>query len=177
MSTEGTFEFLRDGDRVMHRCEQRGRVATMQADGSKVESAPTVLQVSDGVWQFSATEEAGQLVVYRFNADRTLSGDVDALVMALSAQFDMTLESDAEFDGAACYVVEATPRSEAPIARQVLYFRQDCGINVRMLSYGADDSILTSSELLDVEVDVELDPKRFYYVVPNEARLVDLAGR
>jgi outer membrane lipoprotein-sorting protein len=175
MHTNGTYEWVRkDGDITLYRMESMTKTLTEVA-GQKTETKSESLAVCDGTYVYTLVDTDGTKMATKIKQPPALPGET----VNNDAEWDMRLLPDEKVDGAACWVVEMTPKPGTPSAaagggKTVNWFRQDNGWLVKMISYSPDGKPMYTTEYKDLEVDGQIDPSRFTFSLPPGVSLTEM---
>lgn len=173
----GKIEVLRKDDKTLLRQE-----TTMTMSGAP--NAPEgmtmeMLMVSDGEIAQTLMEQMGQKIVRKMRADQAGShGTPMDVLESLKKTHVLTVADDAEVEKEKCWVVNAVPKQPQPNAptKMIHYFRQKDGAMVKMDGFNKDGKAIMKMTMTDIKTNVDIDPKRFEFEVPEGAMVQDMTN-
>ena len=173
-----TIEYLRQGDKMLSRLDGEMKNSYKMGDNEQSMTIPT-MTISDGEIEHTLMEREGQKMCVKTKAQaNSVTGE--AMFKFLREHYDLSLASDEEIDGDKCWVVEAKPKATArpgEPAKTCYYFRQKDGATVRIVAYDADGKPAMTTNFTDIKLNVDLDPKRFEFKLPEGVREMDMTNR
>jgi outer membrane lipoprotein-sorting protein len=174
MTSEGTFEQTRQGDKVMMRQEGTAHT-TMKMAGNETKNETKSLFVSDGTTAWSLTDTDGQ----KFCTKTKIPSETDAFE-TMRKDFTGKVLPDEKVDGADCYVLEYTPKAAADAGaapgtatRYVYYYRKDCGLAVKTVLFTADGKPMMTTTLSDIKLGGKVDESHFKFEPPAGVQVMD----
>ncbi len=176
--TEGTYEIVNRGMQSPFRSDMRMK-ETLYAPGGKTQSRETsVLTVSDGgKYVYVLQDEGGKKAAQKMLMDPkwALFGD-RRFLSVLANDFDLSLGKDDSVDGAATWVIEATPKDpkRAGLLRTDHYFRKDTGLWVKAVSKQQDGKALMTTHVSDIKLNVDIPSERFEFKPPPGVTVTDM---
>ncbi len=175
--SSGSWEWLREGDKVFFRSETKMQTAT-KFSGQEQRSESTATSVSDGEHMYTLSDTDGQKMCTKMkqNSGEAIPWNENPLE-ALKKDYNLKLLPDEAVGGADCYVIEARPKDEASAAmapRTVYWFRKSDAIMPRMVSYSPDGKPSMTMEVTDVEVNPTLDKASFTFTPPPGVQVVEM---
>ncbi|HKQ48693.1 MAG TPA: outer membrane lipoprotein-sorting protein [Phycisphaerae bacterium] len=172
-------QFVRQGDQMFARIEVTSN--TTQRFGGQEQKIPsTMLSVSDGQYQYTYSESAGQKSAFRQKLDPAKQVnvfDTHKMFADLEKTFAIKVLPDATVDGRSCFVLEMTPKDPAAISgisKTVSYFDKGDGIIRKSDTYDQDGKATTTSTTTDVKVDAAIPPDRFKFKAPEGVTIQDM---
>lgn len=176
--TEGTYEIVNRGVQSPFRSDMKMK-ETLYAPGGKTQSRETsVLTVSDGgKYVYVLQDEGGRKAAQKMLMDPkwALFGD-KRFLSVLAKDFDLSLGKDDMVDGAATWVIEATPKDpkRANLLRTDHYFRKDNGLWVKAVSKQQDGKALMTTRVTDIKLNGDIPPERFEFKPPAGVTVTDM---
>lgn len=172
----GTHESLRQGDKVLARIETM-RQSLKRTEDDKLPPATPSLTILDGEYTYTLRTVDGKPRVTKTSYDAAQAGDPGELLARLAKDFQMSVEPDEKLDEQPMWVFEAERQAEfipAGFAKRIrLWFDQRSGVLVKMVIYDVEGTSIRTMRLTEIELDVDLSPKRFEFVAPPNAEVVD----
>jgi outer membrane lipoprotein-sorting protein len=175
---EGTYEFLRKGDGVLFREEMKSSM-DLDAGGQKITFKFATLIICDGESTYELSERVGMKTAIKRKPDPMSGADLAAFLEALRTRNSLKLLDDAVVDGRDAYVIEATPKHARPgrANETVVYsFSKEHGFLLKQEARNKDGQVLQTKSFVDLEFDVDIDPKRFEFKAPEGVVVQDLTG-
>lgn len=185
---EGTFEFLRQGGKLMSRKELKGTLSQKMGEQEMVMHQQAQLIV-DGQYAYayseSVTEIMGnkmptQRMASKSEIDGQTSGDPKEMFAELTKDHDLKLLPEESIDSHKVYVIQASPRTKnpaSPTGDLLLYFDQDGGFIRKMVVQDNAGKPMHTVTYRDVKLDVDLDPARFVFKAPEGVEVIDQTSR
>jgi outer membrane lipoprotein-sorting protein len=177
---QGTFEFLRKGDKWLCRGESRTKSTTVM-QGQEQKSDSTVLMICDGEYMYTLTETDGQksAMKNRIGTEQFTMLTDKAYFDALHKDHNLKLLPDETVDGKATWVIEATSKEAktAPagtMITMITYFDKDNGLGIKMLGKDAAGKTLMTSTTTDVKINPTLADDRFVFKAPAGVQVIDI---
>lgn len=173
----GTVEWKRDGDKQKFRTEMKG-TTTQNMGGTENKMDVSVLMVCDGEFLYTVSEQMGQKMATKQKPDTAMTGDPKKLFEKIHGDNDLKLLPDEKVDGTACYVLEVNPKSKepSPVAKSVMYFAKDSGINIKNVGKDKDGKDVFTNTSTDVKVNVDVSNDRFVFKAPEGVQVMDMTG-
>jgi outer membrane lipoprotein-sorting protein len=184
---QGTYEFLRQGDKLLARTEMRSTM-TQRVGEQEMSSQQQVLVVVDGQWahtyaettvEFGGTQMPPQRMATKRNISGEASPDPRQMLADLHKDHSVTLLPEDAGAGQKLYVLEARPKHAVPgnpIAKMVHYFDQDSGCMAKLVMLDERDKPIQTITYSDYKFDVDIKPERFVFVAPPGVQVVDQTG-
>lgn len=173
----GTYEFLKQGDKLLSRLEIRSTLVQKQGtEERKIEQSMT--SISDGDIAHTISEMGAEKTVIKTKVEPRQSGDPQRVFEFLARDSGLRLMPEDTLDGRKLYVIEVTPRRTAPLQpiKQLLSFDQESGFLMRIVGLGADDTPQASMTYKDVKIDAHIDPDHFKFQAPEGVEIIDETG-
>jgi len=177
-SGSGTGEDMRQGDKLLARLELNN-VMTRKMGEQETKMEQPMTTVIDGEAAYTLTEMMGQKMAIKSDIDPQMSGDPEALFRNLHKDHDLKLMPEQTVNDAKVFVIEVNPKegSSGQSFRQVYSFDQKSGCMVKMEAYsGAGEKPAMTMTYSDIKLDVQIDPKRFKFELPEGVTLMDQTG-
>lgn len=173
----GTVEWKRDGDKQMFRTEMKG-TTTQSMGGTDNKMEVSVLMISDGNFLYTLSEQMGQKMATKQKPDTAMTGDPQKLFEKIRADNDVKVLPDEKVDGASTIVLEVTPKDSAdgPVAKSVMYFAKDTGINVKVVGKDKEGKEVFTNTSTDIKVNTEIPKDRFVFTAPEGVQVMDMTG-
>lgn len=182
METEGkgTYEELREGEKIMFRSELTNEIKA-EIHGRRNQGTQKVLTISDGRFGYVLTLGPGD----RKQAVKTLAPKASQALLAdgafferLRTKYQATVLQDEEVDGKEVWVVEARPTAPGPgePAKITHYILKDCAIRVRTTGHDAQGRRVQFTGLSEIKLNAEIDLRRFIFEVPRGVEMIDMTG-
>jgi outer membrane lipoprotein-sorting protein len=172
-NSEGTYEFVRDGDKAMMRMESKDSGETKFGDQVQ-KSESTSLSVNDGEYMYTYSVVNGQKSAMKMKSQ----ADWDANPFAtMREHYDFKLTGEDKHEGAAVWVIEVTPKAGGDMAaggKMVQWYRQDCGFPVKTIAYDQTGKPMTTNIYTDVELNASIPPDRFVFKAPEGVEVMDM---
>lgn len=160
MTGQGQVIAARQDNKLFQRSEQK-LVQSMKVGDQDMNQDITQTMVSDGEWTYtiSDTSMGKQCNKFKNPADEPMP------FQELRASYDLTLLPEETIDGAACYVIQATPKANTPQASMqskiVLSFRKDSGFSARTAMFGADGKQQLETKFTDIVLNKDIPMDQF----------------
>jgi len=132
--------------------------------------------VMDGQVQYVLEESMGRKQARKEKIDPQMSGAPELVFADLEKDgHTFKLLPEEKVGDADCYVIEATPKSPDTEGhtRLVLSFDKAHGIVLRTQAYRGGPEPMATVTMKNVKVDVDIDPKRFKFELPEGVELMD----
>jgi len=174
----GTFEFLRDGERILSRQETRSQMKLAVGEQNLTFEFASLI-ICDGKYTYELSERLGKKTARKTRPDPLRPADVKTLLETLKNTEKLKLLDEQTVGGQKACVVEAAPKTESagrPYKTIVYYFSQDHGVLLRQEARDAQGKVIRSTEFSDFEYDVKLDPDDFRFKAPEGVTVQDLTG-
>jgi outer membrane lipoprotein-sorting protein len=173
--SEGTYAFLRQGDKILARTELKSTMIQKAGD-KETKTEQKVTHVIDGEFAYTLSELDGQKMAVKAKIEPQTVGDPKAVFENLRKKSELKLLPEETVEGRKVYVIEATPKEKTPggSPRETYAFDQESGFLVRQIGFGPDDKPMTTQTFSDLKLDVKLEPdsvKKF--AVPEGVELID----
>ena len=179
----GTYEMLRDGDKVKFRMETSldtaVRIKGSESD-MKVPSGATTV-IDDGEYIYSLQSPMGKPNASREKsqgaAKRELAtSDRKSMFETLARENELKVVTDDRVSGVDCYRIEATakgPRSAGQASKSVYAFAKDSGMLMQVRNYDDKGEDIGHETYSDVKINEKLDPQRFVFKAPEGVTVKD----
>lgn len=174
----GTVEWKRDGEKTKFRTEMKG-TTIQNMGGTENKMDVSVLMVSDGDALYTLSEQMGQKMATKQKPDTAMTGDPKKLFEKIKADNEVKVLPEEKVDGAAAVVLEVTPKSadQSPIAKSVMYFAKDTGINVKVVGKDKDGKEVFTNSVSDVKTSVDIAADRFVFKAPEGVQVMDMTAQ
>lgn len=181
MDETGTFEWRKEGDKLMGRREGARKMVQKMGD-NEVKTDQSTLWIADGEFEYDFSDLLGQKLVLKRNADpgNQSFGNPRHFFEALKKTHDLSRGEDAEVNGRKVIVIVAAAKKDEggqipagmPV-RDEFSFDAEIGVLLKSVSYGADKEEISVVTHTDVKIDADIDPKRFKFEAPEGAEIID----
>lgn len=177
---EGTNEMLRKGDKILSRMELKNNMVQKVGD-QEMKMSSEVITIIDGDFAYTLQiqNRMDQQIktAFKTNIDPQMSGDPKLMFEQLAKDNELELAPEETVDGRKVFVIVATPKQKlnypgAP-TKIVYQFDQKDGYLVKMVTYATGDKPLTTMTFSEVKLDVDIDPSRFVFEVPEGVEVLD----
>jgi outer membrane lipoprotein-sorting protein len=171
---QGTYEFLKQGGKLLSRLELKTTIVQKQgAEENRMEQQ--MLMVSDGEIAHTLTEAFGEQRAMKSRVPAGQTGEPKALIEQLRQQGEVKALPEGTVDGRKVYVLEVTPKKVIPgaPAKQILFFDQESGFMIKIEGRGDNDLLLTSMTYGDIKLDQPIDPDHFKFKLPEGVEMID----
>lgn len=173
----GIVEWKRDGDKQKFRTEMKGTTTTSMG-GTDNKMDISVMMVSDGDFLYSLSEQMGQKMATKQKPDTSMTGDPKKLFEKIRSDNDVKVLADEKVDGTSCVVLEVIPKNAAdvPVAKSVMYFSKETGINVKVVGKDKDGKDVFTNTSTDIKLNVDIPNDRFVFKAPEGVQVMDMTG-
>jgi outer membrane lipoprotein-sorting protein len=173
-------QFSKQGDKVLSRLEIKSM--TEQKFGGQEQKIPsTMMTVTDGDYQYTYNESAGQKSAFRQKVNPTNQINVfdgKRLFADLERDYQIKVLPDETVDGRSCYVLEMTPKSEmaksSGMTRSLSYFDKEDGIIRKSVFQDKDGKTSTQMTVSDVKINPPIPADRFKFTAPAGVTVQDM---
>jgi len=168
----GTVEWKREGDKQKFRTEMKG--STTMGDQPKMEMS--VLMISDGEFLHTVQTQMGQTSAMKQKPDTSATGDPKKLFEKIRSDNNVKIMPDAKVDGMDTYVLEVVPKTAdgGPVAKSMMYFAKDTGINVKIVGFDKDGKEVFTNTTSDIKLNTEIPSDRFVFKAPEGVQVMDM---
>ena len=172
---DGTVEWMKKGDQVLYRSDAKS--SSMQKfAGQEMKTEAETTIIADGEFYYELSLQGGQKYVRKDKPPATLAGSAKGILDALRPDHEIKALPDDKLDGADCFVLEMTPKKpdESPMSKMIVYFRKDCGVNVKTVGHAASGKPMYTMLASEIKLNPDLKPDRFQFKMPENAEVEDL---
>lgn len=172
----GTTELVLKGEKAFSRTEMNQTTVTTE-DGKTTTEKTHSLIVVNAEFTWTLTETDGKTTVMKMQAYTAATYSPETYFKSYRDNYTIKSLPDAKFDGADCYVLEAKmkPVEGLPASGAfVTYYRKDCGISVKSVTYDADGKVTMESLTTDLKLNPSISDKRFEFTVPEGVEVMDM---
>lgn len=176
---DGSFEYLRQGEKVFSRLEMNNAMTQKMGD-QETKTQQTVLTIIDGEYAYTLTDMMGQKMAMKTNIDPKMTNNPGAMFEEFRQNYELKLLPEETLDGQKTFVIEATPKDKAQnpmMSRMVFYFLQDTGFMVKIVAYGVDGKPVQTVLYTDIKFNVDIAPNRFVFKAPEGVQIMDQTGK
>ncbi|MEK7710278.1 MAG: hypothetical protein AAB341_00145 [Planctomycetota bacterium] len=174
----GTTEWMRKGDKVALRTDLKGTaVQSFGGQDNKMEMSVTL--VCDGDALYTLSTQMGQTMATKQKPDDSLGGEPKKFIDNIVAKHNVKVMPDDKVDGEACFVIEATPKDPADaatIAKTIMYFRKDIGVNVKTVGMDKDGKEVFSNTSSEFKINADVAADRFVFKAPEGVQVMDMTA-
>jgi outer membrane lipoprotein-sorting protein len=178
----GTVEWKRDGEKQMFRTEMKGTTNQSMA-GKDNKMDVSVLMVSDGEFLYTLSEQKpadapGQKMATKQKPDSAMTGDPKKLFEKIHSDNTINMLPEEKVDGVSSIVFEVIPKNtaEGPVAKSVMYFAKDTGINVKVVGKDKEGKDVFTNTSTDIKVNADIPNDRFVFKAPEGVQVMDMTG-
>jgi outer membrane lipoprotein-sorting protein len=153
--------------------------AVQSFGGQENKTEMSVTMICDGDSMYTLSTQMGQTMATKQKPDASLGGDLKKYFEDIIAKHNVKVLPDEKIDGEACFVIEATPKdpaAAASIAKTIMYFRKDIGINVKMVGMDKDGKEVFSNISSDFKINSDIAADRFVFKAPEGVQVMDMTG-
>lgn len=171
---DGMMEYKRgEGKKFFMHSEMKMNTVTV-AGGQETKMAQSILSVADGEFMWALVDNTdGMMKGQKFCTK--MKGDMDTnSIKSLKDNAELKLLPDEKVDGHDCWVIEAKTKGGMD-SRQVLYYRKDVGIPVKIVGYMQDKQFMTTT-LSDLKLDASIPEDHFKFKVPDGVQVQDMTS-
>jgi outer membrane lipoprotein-sorting protein len=172
---DGSFEFVRKGEKVQVRTEIKID-ATQKMGDQESKSSQSMLSIVDGDVTYSLQEFMDQKFAAKSRTEPGSVPEPKQLFEQLRQNHDVALGAEQSVGGRKAYVIEATPKAPMPgdpVRKNVLYFDQDSGFMTKMEALGEEGKVFSTFEYVDLKFDAPIPDERFVFKAPEGVEVVD----
>ncbi len=172
---EGTFEFMRKGDKILARTEMTMN-AVQKIGAEEMKRSQSMLSIVDGEVTYSLNEFMDQKFATKSRTDPGATGAPGAIFEQLHKSHELKLAPEQSVGGRKTHVIEAVAKESMPgdpVRKTVLYFDQDSGFMIKMQALTEGDKPLSTIEYIDVKLNASIDDDRFVFKAPEGVEVVD----
>lgn len=177
--SDQTVQFMRQGDKVLSRMEVSS--TTIQKFGGQEQKIPSnMVTVSDGQYQYTYSESAGQKSAFRQKIDPATQVNVfdgNKLFLDMEQNFSIKVLPEETMDGRSCFVLEMTPKGQmaaAGIGKTISHFDKGDGIIRKSVTHDKDGKIMNTMTTRDIKVDDAIPADRFKFKAPEGVTIQDM---
>ncbi|MBN1489559.1 MAG: outer membrane lipoprotein carrier protein LolA [Phycisphaerae bacterium] len=174
--TAGKMMWRKKGETVCYRMESKTKSVTkMQGNETKQDSK--TLSVCDGKFIYTLTDDGTNKMAMKMKVEPDKSYDTESAMKAWEKNYDLKVLDDEKVDGVDCWVVEATPKKAAQAnaaGKMRQWYRKDCGITAKVVSFGPDGKPLTTTLVKDVKLNVDIPDEKFKFKAPEGVTVMDM---
>lgn len=173
----GNIEWKREGEKQMFRTEMKG-TTTQSMGGTDNKMEVSVLMISDGDFLYTLSEQMGQKMATKQKPDTAMAGDPKKLFEKIRADNEVKVLPEEKLDGASVIVLEVIPKNTAdgPVAKSMMYFAKDTGINVKVVGKDKDGKEVFTNTSTDIKLNTEIAKDRFVFKAPEGVQVMDMTG-
>ena len=171
---EGTFEYVRQGDKMRYRIDMKN---SMSQGEMKMDS--TALLVCDGETVLVIQDQGGMKQGMKMKPDGSkMQLSAKQIFEEMRKEYDLKLLPDETIDGKPAYTIEATPKTANPMGmtKMVMNFAKDTGVFLKQVGFDKDGKAIQTTTFTDLKINPDIDPKRFDLVVPEGVNVVDMTA-
>lgn len=177
----GTYEMLRDGDKVKFRMEATVDTGVKIKDSEKdFKISSTSLVIDDGEYLYNMQTQMGKPNASREKSDTAkrdpAANERKAMFETLTKENELKALSDERISGVDCYRIEATARGARGAglpAKSVFAFAKDTGMLMQVKNFNDKGEDIGHETYSDVKINEKLDPQRFVFKAPDGVTVKD----
>jgi outer membrane lipoprotein-sorting protein len=173
-TTTGAYEFARKDGKFYSRSENKESGETKVGD-QVTKTEGSTLSIVDPEYVYSLSEQNGVKTANKMKLQQNMD---EQPLAAMRKTHEIKLLPEETVNGAACYVIEATPKEPGMAAVQgklVQYFTKEHGFAVKSVSFGPDGKPTFTMTFTDLEFNVDISPDRFKFVAPEGVTVEEVA--
>ncbi len=169
---EGSYEFMRDGDKALMRMESKDSSESKYGDQVQ-KSDSTTLSIIDGEYMYTYSVTNGEKSAMKMKAQP--NWDINPFE-ATREHFDYKVVREDKHEGAAVWVIEATPKAGgmASAGKMEQWYRQDCGMAVKTIGYDQNGKPMSTTLMTDIELNPSIPAERFVFKAPEGVEIMDM---
>ncbi len=173
----GNIEWKRDGEKQMFRTEMKG-TTTQSMGGTDNKMDVSVTMIGDGSFLYTLSDQMGQKMATKQKPDSAMTGDPKKLFEKIHADNVVKLLPEEKVDGMSTIVLEVVPKDAAgsPVAKSIMYFAKDTGINVKVVGKDKDGKEVFTNTSTDIKLNTEIPNDRFVFKAPEGVQVMDMTG-
>lgn len=172
---EGQQWWMRKGDKVMFRAEQKGKMEIKYGDqGMTTES--TMVSVCDGDMITTLTDSnPGGKQAMKMKADLAQAGAPKEMLKSLKAVHNFKVLGDEKVDGRDCYVLEATPKEAGEMGTTRYFFDKECALALKVLQLDKSGKQIGETTITDLKLGADISPDKFVLKIPEGVEVQDMS--
>lgn len=172
---QGTFEFMRDGNKMKSRMELKSTGMVKFGD-QETKNDSTVLSISDGEYNYVLNDQAGTKTAVKTKVEPQSTGIATKELFDIWAkEHDLKLMPDEKVDGKDAYVIEATPKKPGG-GKLINYFAKDSGLLVKMVTLTPEGKPMQTLSYSNVKLNPDIKPDRFVFKAPEGVEVRDMSS-
>ena len=174
---DGNIEWKRDGEKQMFRTEMKGTTTTSMG-GTENKLEVSMLMISDGNFFYQLSDQMGQKMATKQKPDTAMTGDPKKLFEKIHSDNTIKMLPDEKVDGVSVVVFEVIPKdtSASPVAKSIMYFSKDTGINIKLVGKDKDGKDVFTNTSTDIKLNAEIANDRFVFKAPEGVQVMDMTG-
>lgn len=170
---EGTFEYVRQGDKMRYRIDMKNSMA--QGD-MKMDSTNQLICDGDAVLLIQ--DQGGMKQGRKMKPEGSMQLSAKQIFDEMKKENDLKLLPDETIDGKPAFTIEATPKTANPmgLTKMVMNFSKENGVFLKQVGFDKDGKAIQTTTFTDLKVNPEIDPKRFELIVPEGVNVIDMTA-
>jgi outer membrane lipoprotein-sorting protein len=120
----------------------------------------------------------GQKMATKQKPEVAATGDPKELFKKMHSDNTVKMLPDEKVDGVSTVVFEVVPKDVAgsPVAKSIMYFAKDTGINVKVVGKDKDGKDVFSNMSTDIKLNTEIANDHFVFKAPEGVQVMDMTG-
>jgi len=171
----GTYELIRKEGKTSFRMDLK-MVTTLEINGKKSTIPSSTLSLGDGSTVYTLSDQAGTRLVTKTNADYAPPFEFESVFAKIREDHRFSVLPDQSVDGQVVYVLQATPQTPSPIAKQLFYLAKETGDMLKQELYALNDKVFTTILFSDIKHNGDIPADRFVFKAPRGVKIIDLTG-
>jgi outer membrane lipoprotein-sorting protein len=171
----GTYEMLREGDKVKFRMEATVDTGVKIKDSEKdFKISSSSLVIDDGEYLYNMQTQMGKPNASREKSDTAkrdpAANDRKAMFETLAKENDVKALPDERVSGVDCYRIEATAKSARGAglpAKSIFAFAKESGMLMQVKNFNDKGEDIGFETYSDVKINEKIDPQRFVFKAPD----------
>lgn len=175
--TQGTYEFVRDGDKLKFRTDMKFNQVMKQGDQEQ-KNEGTGMQIYDGEYTWSLNEMMGQKMAQKMKAS---SADLmpESMLKTVRENHDLKLLPSEKVEGHDTWLLEATPKAQSggtEGGRIHMFFDKNTGLIVKQVVFDPSGKPMSTTTFTDMKVNGNISPDRFVFKAPEGVEVMDMTA-
>lgn len=172
---EGQQWWMRKGEKVLFRAEQKGKMEIKYGDqGMTTES--TMVSVCDGDMITTLTDSnPGGKQAMKMKADLSQAGAPTEMLKSLKTMHNFKVLADEKVDGRECFVLEATPKEAGEMGTTKYFFDKECALALKVLQFDKAGKQIGETTITDLKLGADISPEKFVLKIPEGVEVQDMS--
>lgn len=175
--SNGTYEHLKKGDLVFFRVDLTSETVARTPGQPDKRGRQRVITIGDGSATYTLTEQQNRYEAIKKGLKPGMTTLADGPFFDnLKSNYSLSVNPEEKIAGRDTWVIEAKTRAPgSQIARTLHYIDKATGVRLRTAGFDDQGRRVSFTDLSEIQVDAEIDPKRFELELPKGVKLVDLS--